>query len=78
MRFRRLTDREAARVGVAVAAALQVAAALGLSVVSDIEAEEATAVVVVVLPFVLGAGEWIRRRVYSKRTARLLTGKLDP
>lgn len=75
MALRRLTDREAVRVGVVTAAVLQVAAAAGVASVTNVNAGEATTVLVVTLPFVLGAGEWIRRKVYSRHTVRTLKGR---
>jgi hypothetical protein len=68
MAFRRLTDREAARVGVAVSAGLQVAAAMGWAGLSNVSAGEATQVLVVTVPLTLAAGEWIRRKVFSRHS----------
>lgn len=72
MAFRRLTDREAARVGVVTASALQVAAALGWAGVSNVNAAEAAQVLTFTIPLTLAAGEWIRRKVHSRVSAEAL------
>jgi hypothetical protein len=78
MTLRRLTDSEAARVGVVASAGLQVAAALGWASVSNVSAGEATQVLVFTIPLTVAAGEWIRGRVFSRHTVRTLTGRPTP
>lgn len=74
MALRRLTDKEAARMGVVVSACLQVAAALGWASLSNVNAGEATQVLAFTVPLTLAAGEWIRRQVFSRHTVRTLRG----